>query len=184
LSIATWEHRLIVRRSVLCPFLVLSLCAAAAPATAAGDSEAARITSVTFTGRSKAPMVVIVGTGFGARPAFNPSYAPQTHQNCPKQNPALDGHDYGMSLGFQDMGASAGTTKVWAAGRYTGAAELDCVGLIIKSWSNTKVVLRFGRQYDQPATSAAPSTYVLSSRDPFVVRVKSATFRGSARLSG
>ena len=139
---------------------------------------------MTFRGSTKAPTVVVVGKGFGARPSFNPSYAPQTHQSCPQQNPALDGHDYGMSFGFQDLGASAGTTKVWAAGRYAGAAELDCVGLVIKSWSPVRVVFRFGRQYDRPATSAAPSTYVLSSGDPFAVRVRSATFRGAARFSG
>lgn len=162
--------------------LVLAVVCAGALTSTAGAWAGVKITSVTFTGRSQAPGVIVRGEGFGAKPSFNPAYAPESHQKCPKQNPALDGYDYKTNLWFADRGASSGTTRIWSAGRFTGPAELDCVGLIIETWTPVKVVFRFGSQYDREATSAAPSTYVLSSDDLFVVKVKSASFRGTTRL--
>ena len=147
---------------------------------AAGSRRAAAsITSVTFGGSSKAPKVVVNGHGFGTRPGINPSYPPQQHQGCPPRKPSTDGHDFGSSLWLQDTKASGGNTPLWSAGRYTGAPELDCIGLVISSWSATRVAFRFGGEYNQPKTASSPSTYVLSKGDPFILKVRNATFHGT-----
>jgi hypothetical protein len=143
---------------------------------------ASTITSVAFAKGSKAPRIIVTGHDFGARPSYDPSYQPEGHQGCPPQSAKTDGHDYGTTLWLYDTKASHGNTAVWRAGRYAGAQELDCIGLIIDSWSASRVVIHFGSQYNRPSTSAAPSTYVLSTGDPFVLRVKNATFRGTVRF--
>jgi len=143
---------------------------------------ASTITSVSFTKGSRAPTIVATGHNFGGRPSHDPAYQPQRHQGCPAQSAKTDGHDYGTTFWFYDTKASHGNTPVWRAGRYAGAQELDCIGLVIDTWSASRVSFHFGSQYNQASTSAAPSTYVLSNGDSFVLRIKNATLRGTARF--
>jgi hypothetical protein len=98
--------------------------------------------------------------------------------NCPASPGAgPPGFDYGNSLYVSDTKANGGFT----AGQYTtsGQAQADCVGLVIVSYTDTEIVLKYGNLYNQDLPN---NRYVLSNGDPLKVVVKGATF--STTVSG
>jgi putative transposon-encoded protein len=86
------------------------------------------ISSVTLTGTPANPTVTVSGSNFGSTA---PTGTPETCQ-------AGDtGDDFGSSgLIFQDL------TESWGAGEAG-----DCIGLLVTSWSSTKVVFTVGNEY-------------------------------------
>ena len=94
----------------------------------AGSTFAPSISGVTLSGTPAAPTVTVTGSNFGSAA---PTATPETCQ-------AGDtGNDYGIGgLEFQDL------TEGWGAGE-----SGDCIGLLLTSWSSTKVVFTFGNEY-------------------------------------
>jgi hypothetical protein len=86
------------------------------------------ISGVTLTGTPAAPTITVTGSNFGASA---PADSPETCQNT-------DTGDIfsGSELVFQDL------TEGWGAGEAG-----DCIGLLLTSWSSTKVVFTMGSQY-------------------------------------
>ena len=93
-----------------------------------GSTFAPSISGVTLSGTPAAPTVTVTGSNFGSAA---PTATPETCQ-------AGDtGNDYGIGgLEFQDL------TEGWGAGE-----SGDCIGLLLTSWSSTKVVFTFGNEY-------------------------------------
>ncbi len=93
-----------------------------------GSSFAPSISGVTLSGTPAAPTVTVTGSNFGSAA---PTATPEACQ-------AGDtGDDYGFGgLEFQDL------TESWGAGEAG-----DCIGLVLTSWSSTKVVFTFGNEY-------------------------------------
>jgi hypothetical protein len=114
------------------------------------------IRSVIVTGTASAPLVTITGSGFGAsRPAPDPS----TPVSCV---PGDTSYTYPAGqLAFTD------STWSWTAGQ-TG----DCIGLVVTSWSNTKVVYGFGADY--------PNFHPVTKGDSIQVVVEGTTHTGTA----
>jgi len=94
----------------------------------AGSTSAPSISSVMLSGTPAAPTVTVTGSNFGSAA---PTATPET---CTAGD---TGNDYGFGgLEFQDV------TESW------GGGELgDCIGLLLTSWSSTKVVFAFGNEY-------------------------------------
>ncbi len=87
-------------------------------------------TTVQFTGEPTNPTVTITGFNFGTIPPANPS----SPLSC---FPGDTSFDYGISgLWFNDA------TQGWTAGQIG-----DCIGLQVSSYTNTKIVYRFGAGY-------------------------------------
>ena len=139
------------------------------------------IMSVTFTGSRAHPVITIVGSGFGARPTPDPGYHPLSHPLCPvapTKPLAQYGFDYGTRLFLSDSTQH----PVWSAGRYRpGIGELDCIGLLIKRYSPTKIVYQLGAAYPHVATP--PATWVLAPGDAYVLGVNGASFSGKVHYS-
>jgi hypothetical protein len=136
-----------------------------------------KITSVTFTGNTSAPVITVHGQGLGTKPSPNPTYAPPGHPLCPTTPPTGNlgryGLDYGTSLYLHDSGQS----PPWTAGRYLpGQGELDCIGLIVTRFTPTTVAFRLGGAY--PRYLGAPTSYHLVAGDSFYVVVNGARFSG------
>ncbi len=93
-----------------------------------GTTFAPSISSVTLSGTPAAPTVTVTGSNFGSAA---PVATPETCQ-------AGDtGNEYGIGgLEFQDL------TEGWGAGE-----SGDCIGLLLTSWSSTKIVFTFGDEY-------------------------------------
>jgi hypothetical protein len=109
-------------------------CSGLANAASAGPG----ISRVKVSGSSAAPRIAVIGHGFGAKPprrhsASNTLCGHYGHKN---------GYWYGSKgLWFKDL------THSWSAGRGDSRANGACIGLIVKSWSRTKVVFKFGAAY-------------------------------------
>jgi hypothetical protein len=111
------------------------------------------ISAVRFTGTVKKPTITITGSGFGSKPTPNLPISPDKagrhyHAACATQRVAgngKDGHDYKAS----DLGMNWGAQRPhgYKAGVYVRGSYIDCIGLIIVKYTNTKVVLRPGCQY-------------------------------------
>jgi hypothetical protein len=89
------------------------------------------VSKVTVSGTPTVPVVTITGKGFGPSA---PSPEPSTPVNCVGGDTSFT-YPVGQ-LSFSD------TTQGWSAGQ--GGS---CIGLVIASWSTTKVVYRFGADY-------------------------------------
>jgi hypothetical protein len=107
-------------------------------------TKAPKVTSVTFTGTPSNPTITINGSNFGTQPAPNPS----TPLNCV---PGDTSFDYGTSLLFND------STRGWTAGQ-TG----DCIGLVVSSYTSTKIVYQFGADYANFGQVTAGDAYKLT----------------------
>ncbi len=107
-----------------------------------------KITSVAFTGTPSAPTVTVTGKNFGSEPAGSPA-------GCNDS-----GQDFGTALLFTE------TTQQWTAGQ-----SGDCIGLVVSSYSATRVVFTFGSDYSNfgPVTSG----------DGYMVSVVGATKSGT-----
>ncbi|MGH9131023.1 MAG: hypothetical protein ACRDWV_04980 [Acidimicrobiales bacterium] len=150
--------------------------------TTTAAKSSASITSATVTGTVAAPVITVAGTGFGSEPSPGP--VPQGQQGCPSAPASGDGNLFnGMTLFFSNTHAKTGSFKNWNAGQYTPGSngQFDCVGLIISSWSPTKVVFGFGNLYNK---NLPMNYYVLSNGDTFKLYVRGASSTGTAALSG
>ncbi|MGA3149141.1 MAG: IPT/TIG domain-containing protein [Acidimicrobiales bacterium] len=90
-------------------------------------TQTASVTAVQFSGSVFNPEVEITGTGFGNAP-------PTSSPNCANTG---RNYDYG-NLSFQDDTAA----DQWQAG-----FDLDCVGLIVSSWTDTAIDFTLGNYY-------------------------------------
>jgi alpha-tubulin suppressor-like RCC1 family protein len=114
------------------------------------------VTAVTFTGSVSSPTLTIVGSGFGTKASLGSASS------------ACDsGKTYGTKLSVAD------TTEGWSAGHHG-----DCVGLIVSSYTNTKVVLSFGSDYGHLAVGTGVA--LLSGGDSYTVSVLGATLSDTA----
>jgi hypothetical protein len=150
---------------------------ASTTASTGSTAPSMRITSVTFTGGPTDPTVTIVGSGFGSRPQPSPSYKPSPPggttppYGCTTSGNV--GYDYATNLWLFDLAKSHG----FSAGRYRpGISELDCVGLLISSYTPSKIVYRLGADYKA-------HTYQLSAGDPYQLAVKGALKRGTVHYT-
>ena len=166
------------RRSLCLAFLAgASLAAASAPSASAHarSALAAKITSVAFKGSKVAPVIEISGHGFGSRPAPNPPKPPvppyaSTYlpggSGC-TANAAPVGLDYGTSLYYASRQLSAGRYRP----NLSPVRELDCVGLVITTYTSTRIVVHVGTDYKK-------HHYTISEGDKFEFAVKTAHFHG------
>ena len=88
------------------------------------------VSSVTILGTKVHPKIVITGSGFGAAPPY-PSYS----AGC-----GGSGLDYGYYLYLTD------TTRAWTGGEET-PTNTNCIGLVVSTWSNKRIVFEFGNVY-------------------------------------
>jgi hypothetical protein len=117
---------------------------AVVPAVTAGTSSP-RITGIDLTGDSGDPTVTLDGSGFGRRP---PRSFPAGHTSC--GNYENNGRWYGRNgLWFLDV------TRDWQAGSGTRRGGGNCIGIIVVSWTPTRVVYKFGSAYGSFGTWTA-----------------------------
>ncbi len=108
------------------------------PSTSASGGPA-KILSVSFSGiqgaSKAAPTITVTGTNFGAS-----APAGTSDNSNPCGNYTANGDVYGSELYFSE-------NKNFVAG-YSYSGGVACMGIIVRSWSNSKVVLQFGNAYD------------------------------------
>ncbi|HMD46354.1 MAG TPA: IPT/TIG domain-containing protein [Acidimicrobiales bacterium] len=93
------------------------------------------ITAVAFKGKPTSPTITVTGSGFLPEPASDGPPCGQKHASA--------GADYANNLYLND------TTAGFGAGQ-----DGDCVGLVVKSYSGTQVVLKLGSFYKKGHYSA------------------------------
>jgi hypothetical protein len=122
------------------------------------------ITSVTFSGQAgpnvASPTITLIGTHFGANP---PAGTSDATTSCGTY--ANNGNVYGSKLYFED-------DNFFEAG-FNNSLGATCIGIIVDSWSSTKVVLHFGNAY------GGFDHWYLSNGDGFAISVKTAIFGGA-----
>jgi hypothetical protein len=127
------------------------------------------IGSVAFEGSATDPEIVVVGSGFGSVPGPDPAICPakagaRYDSRCDAQTLAgnkRDGNDYGATtLGLRWTSSS----RNFSAGIYVAGSYLDCIGVVIKSWSPTTVVFGLGCQYALYDPAASGGQYRLQLR--------------------
>lgn len=113
-------------------------CVLASAALADASSAMPSISRVRFSGSSAAPRITVVGRGFGPK---QPRRYSAANTNCGHYG-AKNGFWYGhKGLWFKDE------THSWSAGKGNSRSDGTCIGLVVKSWSRTKVVFQFGVAY-------------------------------------
>lgn len=121
--------------------------------TSAAPSPPAAISSVSFSGSGYSTTVTVKGANFGL---WAPSASPVSPVSCVAGRPS---YDYATGvLAFTDTSGS------WSAG-----APGDCTGLIVRSWSDSQVVLGFGSAYVWP---------LLQTGDHYQVSLLGTTYSG------
>jgi hypothetical protein len=125
--------------------------------TSAVQESAASVTSVGFSGTGYAETVTIRGANFSP---WAPEASPVSPVSCVPGSPSYD-YPSGV-LSFTD------TTGSWSAG-----TPGDCTGLVVKSWSDTKVVLGFGAGYVWP---------LLQPHDAYQVSILGTAYSGTASI--
>ncbi len=135
--------------------LVMGILLVAGPVPEAGAvTVIPTITAVKFTGTYANPVVTITGKGFGTVPLG--VLAP-----C-----SGNGKDFESNrLYLEDFSNSLGT---WAAGQ-----PRDCIGLVVSTYSNTTIKMKFGSFYYFPGTNQK-----LFSLDHYRVGVRGAIHGG------
>jgi hypothetical protein len=141
----------------------------AAVATITGSAAAASasqpgISSVSFSGTAgsgvASPTITITGSHFGTAA---PKGTSDNSTSCGTYN--ANGDVYGSKLYFADDGN-------FEAG-YSTTSGANCIGMIVVSWSPTKVVLQFGNAYGTFAH------WFLSNGDGYAISIKSSIWGGS-----
>jgi hypothetical protein len=138
----------------------------ATAATSAAVASAARpgITSVKFSGTSgpgtASPKVTITGSDFGTTA---PKGTSDNTTSCGHYT--ANGKVRGSKLYFTD-------DANFEAG-FSNSSGADCVGIIVKSWSSTKVVLKFGNAY------GTFDHWYLTNRDGYAISIKTAIWGGT-----
>lgn len=117
----------------------------------------------------------MTGTGLGQQPATNPDYTPEGHQLCPLPPSGDQGYDYGTNLYLYDP------ARNWAGGRYRPElGELDCIGLLVQSFTPDKIVFKFGSAYAQYQKQ---DNYLLAEGDPYEMAVNGAVSKGTVHYT-
>jgi len=141
---------------------------ATAPALAASAALASApqpsIASVSFTGTHgpgvPSPKITITGTNFGATA---PAGTSDNTTSCGTYT--ANGKVYGNKLYFTD-------DANFEAG-FSNSSGANCVGIIVASWSPTKVVLTFGNAY------GTFDHWYLTNGDGYALSVKTALWGGT-----
>jgi hypothetical protein len=154
--------------SVLAGAFVVAALAVAGSSGAVAVSKP-RIASVALAGSRAKPLFIIRGKGFGRLPGAG--QLPSASSGCRGEKaPGNQGVNFGNKLYFVD-----GSNKFSAglSGPYKNVSDVvDCVGVIIKSFSDTRVEYALGSDY-------AKHPYSVKSGDliTFVVNGATATVR-------
>jgi hypothetical protein len=140
--------------------------AAARPDVAQASAPQPYISSVSFSGTAgsgeASPTITLTGTDFGA------SAPAGTSDNSTSCGPyTANGDVYGSELYFED-------DTNFEAG-YSTSSGAACIGIIVKSWSATRVVLKFGNAYGTFAH------WYLSNGDGYAISAKAGIFGGTVR---
>ena len=165
------DHRLGVEVKKIVCICAMVMLSALALATTAG---AATITSVTLKAKSspsKSPVVKVFGSGFGTRPTAY-SAAETSCGAYGKKNGSWFGEQSENHLWFLDHNAIP--PFEWVAGIGTEPGNGSCVGIKLKSWTETEVVFKFGIAY------GSFSDWSVYKGNEFTVAVAGATFTGTA----
>jgi hypothetical protein len=157
--------------AVLVAAATAALALAAVPALTASAARAPAprpsIASVSFSGTHgpgvASPTITVTGSRFGATA---PPGTSDATTSCGAYT--ANGKVYGGKLYFTD-------NANFEAG-YSNSAGADCIGIIVVSWSSTKVVLQFGNSYGSFAH------WYLTNGDGFAVSIKTAI--GGGTVSG
>ena len=121
------------------------------------------ISNVEISKKVKTPKVTISGSGFGTVANLGSPRAA-----CGSSPTGLD---YWNHFLFDD------TTDGWSAGE--GSPTYDCIGVIIKSYSNEQVVFTFGSDYGRHNRTGSGKA-LLNSGDQFTMTLLGASFSGTA----
>jgi hypothetical protein len=158
--------------------VVLTAVAVAAGAAAAPRGQA-KISQVTITGTERNPLITVRGQHLGSRPLPNPAYHPLGHPPlCPPQ-PTKPQSAYGFDYGTKLYIADSTQQPNWSGGRYRPSlGELDCVGVVVVSFTQSKAVFRLDAAYREPLENSPDRTYHLKENDVFVVGVNGARVTG------
>jgi hypothetical protein len=157
--------------AVLAAATTAALALATAPAVTASTARATAvrpsISTISFSGTHgpgvASPTVTITGTHFGA------TAPPGTSNNVTSCGTyTANGKVYGSKLYFTD-------NANFEAG-YSNSSGADCIGIIVVSWSATKVVLKFGNSY------GSFDHWYLTNGDGFAISIKTAI--GGGTVSG
>jgi hypothetical protein len=154
--------------AVLAAAAATALALATVPALAASAARASAprpgIASVSFSGTHgpgvASPTITITGTNFGATA---PAGTSDNTTSCGAYT--ANGKVYGGKLYFTD-------DANFEAG-YSNSAGADCVGIIVVSWSPTKVVLTFGNAY------GTFDHWYLTNGDGYALSLKTALWGGT-----
>ncbi len=119
------------------------------------------ITAVTLKGIPDDPQVTVKGLGFGSNP---PTGYSANDTACGDYSD--NGDWYANNLAFDDI------SEFWQAGQGTAASNANCVGIIIDSWSNTKIVFQFGDAYGS-------NGWFVDSGDQFTLQVNNFAYASS-----
>jgi hypothetical protein len=145
-----------------------ALALATVPAFAASAARVSaprpNISSVSFSGTHSpgvaSPTITLTGSQFGATP---PSGTSDNTTSCGPYT--ANGKVYGSKLYFlDDANFEAG---------FSNSGGADCVGIIVVSWTSTRVVLRFGNAY------GTFDHWYLTNGDGYALSVKNALWGGT-----
>ncbi len=132
------------------------------------------ISRVTFRGGPADPVIIVYGRHFGARPAADPSGGTRNFGACGPIE-GRTGDDFGSRLWLEDR------SQLWSAGY---APYVDCLGLILGSFSADRIVYRLGSFYKinyRRRNGFSHGIYELSEGDTVTVTVKGATLTTRVR---
>jgi len=157
--------------AVLATAAIAALALATVPAVSASTAHRAvarpSISTISFSGTQgpgvASPTVTITGSRFGAAA---PPGTPNGTTSCGTYT--ANGDVYGGKLYF--------TANAHFEAGYSNSSSADCIGIIVVSWSATKVVLKFGNSY------GSFDHWYLSNGDGFAVSIKTAI--GGGTVSG
>jgi hypothetical protein len=157
--------------AVLAAATIAALALATVPAVAASTARAPvvrpSISSISFSGTHgpgvASPTVTVTGSRFGA------TAPPGTSNNTTSCGTyTANGDVYGSKLYF--------TANAHFEAGYSTSSSADCIGIIVVSWSATKVVLKFGNSY------GSFDHWYLTNGDGFAISIKTAI--GGGTVSG
>lgn len=164
---ARWRFAAAVLAAATTASLALVIVPAAATGAARASAPRPSITAISFSGTHgpgvASPTITIIGSRFGSTA---PSGTSDNTTSCGTYT--ANGKVYGGKLYFTD-------NANFEAG-YSNSGGADCIGIIVVSWSATKVVLKFGNSY------GSFDHWYLSNGDGFAVSVKTAI--GGGTVSG
>jgi hypothetical protein len=153
--------------AVLAAVAIAALALATAPAVTASTARAVvrpSISTISFSGTHgpgvASPTVTINGTHFGAAA---PPGTPNGVTSCGTYT--ANGDVYGSKLYF--------TANAHFEAGYSNSSSADCIGIIVVSWSATKVVLKFGNSY------GSFDHWYLTNGDGYAISVKTALWGGT-----